>query len=191
MGSLIYFGIRRNRASRRRNYHNRLNNPYNRHHLHPGGVQQYYVPPPQPMQPVPFNQGPGYPNSTAPGYPVPTQNPNAPGYDPYLSPNWPTDPGPTAWPEPVPPPPGKVIQAAPGSIKLNDPNLPTKDIYVWGRSAMGWVYAGKLTVVKSMQEREIKQYADGKFGIELYDKLCIEADNFEQARYIFEQSRYI
>lgn len=190
MGSLVYFGVKRNQASRRRHRHNQLQNPYNRHHLHPGSVRQYYVPPPTPVQPVPFNQGPGYPGPTAPGYTVPPQPMQPPVYDPYISQNWSPNPGPTAWPEPVAPVPGKVIQA-PGSTKLNDPNLPTKDIYVWGRSAMGWVYAGKLTVAKTLSEREIRQYADGKFGIELRDKLCVEADNFEQARYIFEQSRFI
>src|SRR5437868_2696051 len=87
MGSLIYFGVRRNQVNRRRHRHNHLNNPYNRHHLNPGNVQQYYVPPPTPVQPVPFNQAqnPGpYGGPTGPGYPVPPYNSADPnyGYDP-------------------------------------------------------------------------------------------------------------
>jgi hypothetical protein len=89
-------------------------------------------------------------------------------------------------------PNSRVIHAAPGGTsQTSNPNSPTKDIFVWGRSMAGWVYAGKLTVAKTLGTTEIRQYADGKFGTGLQDKLCIEADDFEQARYIFEQSRMI
>jgi len=168
-------------------------------YIAPGPPQNYA--PPQPTNPY----GPGYPGPfvppTQPGYyPNPPQQgwaqPPAPMPGYYPNPNqqqgW-SSPPPlqAAWPEPqLPPtnPEARVVPAAPGNSPAN-PNLPTKDVFVWGRTLAGWTYGGKLTVAKSLAEREIRQYAEGKFGPDLHDKLCIEADNFEQARYIFEQSR--
>lgn len=196
IGVMTYVGVNRNR-SRRRN----LRPPDNRYLNNPPtyrNIQQIYPPTPPP----PINYGPGYPinNQPMPGYdpnqnaggnpagnwgamtpnPVPNQYNNGPqSFDPTSA----------AWPDPSEPPTERVIRATPTNDLVGNSASPTKDIFVWGRNISGWVYAGKLTVVKTLSEREIRQYADGKFGIELQDKLCIEADTFEQARYIFEQSR--
>jgi hypothetical protein len=178
LGVLTYVGVNRSRA--RRN-NRRPPNPTYR------SIHQPYQPPPPPN----INYGPGYPinypPTPTPGY---NPNPNVGTGDPMN--NWSpgSDPASVAWPEPVVPPPGRVIRANPdNSYQPDNASLPTKDIFVWGRSVAGWVYAGKLTVAKTLSESEIRHYADGKFGSELQDKLCIQADNFEQARYIFEQGR--
>lgn len=198
MGTMFYFGSRRNSAARRhhRNQasHNRLfyndyaNNPYRQYGPPRPPVPPLAAPPTPGTGYSPYNyNGSGYPPSNMPGNYGPAFPPSMP-LDPNQTGGWPQAPAP-AWPEPTVLPPSRVIHAAPGNTANLNPNLPTKDIFVWGRGVAGWVYAGKLTVVKTLSEREIRQYADGKFGAELQDKLCIEADNFEQARYIFEQSR--
>lgn len=196
MGTMFYFGAKRNGAARRhhrnQNSHNRLfyndytNNPYRQYGAPPPPVPPIAAPPTPGFTP-PYNYG--YPPPTAQGHNLPL-TPIMPGtgYDPDQTGSWPQNPT-SAWPEPTIVPPARVIQATPGNTANLNPNLPTKDIFVWGRSVTGWVYAGKLTIAKTLSEREIRQYADGKFGPELQDKLCIEADHFEQARYIFEQSR--
>lgn len=198
---LIYVSRRISGENRSRHHYRdprQMQNPYyqQQQQIQPPSQYQNYAPPPTPLPPNapnpynpynPYNVPNGYNNypvqNPAPGYRVPVApTPNANGW------NTPTTGSQPAWPEPVAPE-GRYIPANPGVV--TDPNLPTKDIFVWGRHITGWIYAGKLTVAKTLSSTEIQRYAEGKFGPDLRDKLCIEADNFEQARYIFEQSRMI
>lgn len=206
---MIFAGVRRNQRVRRRHYRrDQFNGSQPYHYMSQGNQYPPFGPPAPPAPPSnivpmppsaatppppyanqPYNYGPGpvrQPFNGMPGYtqpyaplPVPpTSNPGMGWQSPATSPA-------NAWPEPVVPS-SRVISS---SDTFTDPNRPTKDIFVWGKTVGGWIYAGKLTVAKLMSESEIRQYAEGKFGTDLKDKLCIEADNFEQARYIFEQSR--
>lgn len=56
-----------------------------------------------------------------------------------------------------------------------------KTIYVWLLTSVGWVYAGTLTVFKSVDQKELHEMITARYSGKTAEQLTIEATDFEEA----------